>query len=63
MQAALDRLIKTQGRTTITIAHRLSTIRDAGMIACVSKGKVVETGTHDELLAKRGLYYELTTVA
>lgn len=60
VQAALDALIRTQRRTTITIAHRLSTIREAGMIACVNKGVVVETGTHDELLAMGGLYYELS---
>jgi ATP-binding cassette subfamily B (MDR/TAP) protein 1 len=46
-------------RTTIVIAHRLSTIRNADMIAVVDGGKLVESGTHDELIEKRGQYYEL----
>ena len=62
VQATLDSLIKKQGQTTITIAHRLSTIRDAKMIACVCKGRVVESGTHAELLAKHGLYHDLITL-
>ena len=59
VQAALDSLMTHHKRTTIMIAHRLSTIRDADMIAVVSKGVVVETGTHDVLRDKRGLYAEL----
>ena len=48
-------------RTTIVIAHRLSTIRNADKIAVVNEGKVVEQGTHDELLANtEGLYFNLT---
>jgi len=59
VQAALDELMTQQKRTTITIAHRLSTIRNADQIAVVNKGKVVENGTHDDLLSQGGLYYEL----
>mmetsp|Transcript_49066 Transcript_49066/g.59412 ORF Transcript_49066/g.59412 Transcript_49066/m.59412 type:complete len:1407 (+) Transcript_49066:34-4254(+) len=50
VQRALDNLLKSRTRTTIVIAHRLSTIRDVDIIACVKKGKVVETGTHDSLM-------------
>ena len=54
---ALERLMK--GRTVITIAHRLSTIRDANKIIVLKGGVVAEEGTHDELLAKGGVYAEL----
>lgn len=54
---ALERLMK--GRTVITIAHRLSTIRDANKIIVLKGGVVAEEGTHDELLARGGVYAEL----
>ncbi|HSY66482.1 MAG TPA: ABC transporter ATP-binding protein [Terriglobales bacterium] len=54
---ALERLMK--GRTVITIAHRLSTIRDANKIIVLKEGVVAEEGTHDELLARGGVYAEL----
>jgi ATP-binding cassette subfamily B protein len=54
VQDALDRL--AEGRTTITIAHRLSTIRDAAQIVVLDRGRVVETGTHDELIRLGGRY-------
>jgi ATP-binding cassette, subfamily B, bacterial len=57
VQAALETLIP--GRTTITIAHRLITVRDADKILLLDKGIVAEEGTHEELLAQRGQYYEL----
>jgi len=48
-----------KGRTVITIAHRLTTIRDADQIIVISGGVVAENGTHDELLAKNGIYAQL----
>ncbi|MDO8800813.1 ABC transporter ATP-binding protein [Phenylobacterium sp.] len=57
VQAALARLMT--GRTTILIAHRLSTVRGADRIYVIDKGQVVETGNHDSLIKKRGLYARL----
>jgi ATP-binding cassette subfamily B protein len=57
VQAALEPLM--QGRTTIAIAHRLSTILQADVIFVIDRGRVVEQGTHDELLTKSGLYARL----
>ena len=48
-----------QGRTSIVIAHRLSTIRDADMIVVMDQGRIVESGNHDELLRRKGKYYDL----
>jgi subfamily B ATP-binding cassette protein MsbA len=50
-----------QGRTTFVIAHRLSTIRRADQILVMEQGKIVERGTHTELYAARGRYYDLYT--
>ena len=47
------------GRTSFVIAHRLSTIREADLILVMDKGSIVEQGTHEELLAARGFYYDL----
>lgn len=58
IQDALARL--TEGRTTIVIAHRLSTVRNADLIVAMDKGRVVETGAHDALLAKGGYYAKVT---
>ena len=60
VQAALDAMMSQMQRTTFTIAHRLSTIRGADTIAVVNAGKVVEQGTHEELLKNaKGLYFKL----
>ena len=54
VQAALDKL--AEGRTTMTVAHRLSTVRAADQIAVLDRGRVVELGTHDKLVALGGRY-------
>ncbi|KAM6277328.1 ATP-dependent translocase ABCB1-like [Spheniscus humboldti] len=60
VQEALDKARK--GRTCIVIAHRLSTIQNADKIAVIQNGKVVEQGTHQQLLAEKGIYYSLVNV-
>jgi len=59
VQAAIDEVMKTQKLTTIIIAHRLSTIRNADAIAVLNEGKVIEKGTHQQLLALQGMYSSL----
>jgi ATP-binding cassette subfamily B protein len=59
LQDAIHTLL--EGRTSFVIAHRLSTIRNADIILVVDKGKIIERGTHSELMNKRGHYYELYT--
>lgn len=60
IQEALERLM--EGRTTFVIAHRLSTIHNADKIVVIDKGKIVESGTHQELMEKKGLYHRLYTL-
>ncbi len=61
VQRGMDALM--QGRTTFVIAHRLSTVRNSNVIICLDHGRVIERGTHDELIAKKGYYYQLYTGA
>ena len=60
-EAAVQRALDTamRGRTSIVIAHRLSTVRDADLIVVVDRGRVVQQGSHEELLSQSGLYAEL----
>lgn len=57
VQKGINKLLK--GRTSFVIAHRLSTIRDCSKIMVIDDGKIIEAGTHDELMAKKGFYYGL----
>ena len=61
VQDGMDKLMK--GRTVFVIAHRLSTIRNSDLIMVLDQGRIIERGNHDELIAKKGMYYGLYTGA
>ena len=61
VQSGMDALM--QDRTVFVIAHRLSTVRNADVIMVLDHGRIIERGSHEELLAKRGEYYQLCTGA
>ena len=62
VQASIDKLQASKSQTTIIVAHRLSTIKNADKIALVNQGAIAELGTHDELIAKKGLYADLVSL-
>lgn len=63
VNAVISALEKVRlGRTTIIVAHRLSTIRNADVIAGFQNGEIVELGTHDELMDRKGIYHSLVTM-
>ena len=59
VQEGMDRLMKC--RTTFVIAHRLSTVRNSDCIMVLEQGRIIERGTHDQLIEEKGRYYQLYT--
>ena len=60
VQEALEELMKN--RTSLVIAHRLSTIRKADLILVLQKGKIIEMGSHDQLMAQKGYYFNMNSI-
>ena len=58
-KGGMDRLM--EGRTVFVIAHRLSTVRNSDCIMVLEQGRIIERGTHDQLIAEKGRYYQLYT--
>ena len=61
VQSGMDKLM--HGRTVFVIAHRLSTVRNSDAIMVLDKGKIIERGTHEQLIEQKGTYYQLYTGA
>ena len=61
VQAGMDKLM--EGRTVFVIAHRLSTVRNSNAIMVLDKGRIIERGTHEQLIEQKGTYYQLYTGA
>ena len=61
VQAAIEQAAGEGGRTVIAVAHRLATIQNADVIFVLGSGRVLESGTHSELIAKRGVYFQMVS--
>ncbi|MBL8952789.1 MAG: ABC transporter ATP-binding protein, partial [Myxococcaceae bacterium] len=63
VQAAIDEILRASGRTAVVVAHRLSTVQNADVICVLEGGRVVERGTHTQLLQANGTYARLVLAA